>query len=209
MPASLHVDLLRPKVDWSAGEVELLAEAEPWPANGHPRRAGVSSFGISGTNAHLILEEAPDSAAAAAARGGEAPLALLPRSRSSSRRRPSRPCARPPGASPRTCWPDPQPELADVAYSPATTRSALEHRAAVPVEGYRIGCWPPSQAFAAAVVGIGPGDERQACLPLQRTGCSAARMGWSCAPRSPVFARGLRGDLRDLRPRTFRGRSRV
>ncbi|MEU5647239.1 type I polyketide synthase, partial [Streptomyces milbemycinicus] len=129
MPKTLHVDEPTPEVDWSAGAVELLTEARQWPETGQPRRVGVSSFGISGTNAHVILEQAPEAAPAEQA-DGDAPaeLPVTPwvvtgRNEAALREQAARlldHLTQQPDLSPR-----------DVGFSLVGTRSAFEQRAVV------------------------------------------------------------------------------
>ncbi|WP_049580089.1 type I polyketide synthase, partial [Streptomyces sp. SBT349] len=135
LPKTLHVDEPSPRIDWSAGAVELLTEPVAWERNGHPRRAGISGFGISGTNAHVIVEEAPEPAprrdvavapdTAATASGGVVPLMVSARSAGAlagqaARLREFLEGDAGAGVSP-----------ADVGWSLATTRAGLEHRAVV------------------------------------------------------------------------------
>ncbi|NJP64727.1 type I polyketide synthase [Streptomyces spiramenti] len=132
LPATLHVDEPSANVDWSAGAVSLLTGAAPWPANGRPRRAGVSSFGLSGTNAHVIVEEPPveqppaDEEPARAGAGfpdTDVPWVLSARTGEALHEQAVRLRAHVTGL--------PGLRPADIGYSLATTRTAFRHRAAV------------------------------------------------------------------------------
>ncbi|MFJ9245613.1 type I polyketide synthase [Streptomyces sp. NPDC101776] len=124
LPRTLHVDSPSPHVDWSAGAVELLTEARPWPeADGNrPRRAAVSSFGVSGTNAHVILEQPPTEAPlpTSDAEPTELPWVLSARTPEALRAQAGLLAAHLDGT---------EDELVDIAHSLAVTRGALEERA--------------------------------------------------------------------------------
>ncbi|GDY59330.1 hypothetical protein SVIO_099530 [Streptomyces violaceusniger] len=127
LPKTLHVEEPSEHVDWSAGAVSLLTEPTPWPETGAPRRAGVSSFGVSGTNAHVLLEQAPEAEVvdAAEAEGVDGPVAWVVSGRGAEGLRAQAGRLRDYVAE------RPEYGVADVALSLVTTRSVLEHRAVV------------------------------------------------------------------------------
>ncbi|MGW1998563.1 type I polyketide synthase, partial [Embleya sp. NPDC001921] len=138
LPRTLHVDVPTPHVDWSVGAVELLTQARAWPETGRPRRAAVSSFGISGTNAHVVIEQAaPTEGSPGTEDDGATPVAT-PEPAPAQGRIPWLVSARSEAglrAQARRlldhvrAHPDLDP--LDLAYSLAATRSALDVRAAV------------------------------------------------------------------------------
>nr|WLE93516.1 PKS T1 (KS-AT-DH-KR-KS-AT-DH-KR) [Streptomyces sp.] len=190
LPKSLHLDEPSPHVDWSAGAVELLSEARPWPETARPRRAGVSSFGASGTNAHVILEQAPEEAVEAES-VSEQP-ALLPWVLSAKNEEALRHQARALGEWVRA---DERRTATDVAYSLATTRAALECRAAV-VAGSRDELLRGLTAVAegeqpAGVVTNTAAESGNAVFVFPGQGSQWAGMALGLLESSPVFAARL------------------
>ncbi|MGW1379744.1 type I polyketide synthase, partial [Streptomyces sp. NPDC002446] len=197
LPKTLHVDRPSRHVDWSAGAVSLLTEQTPWPETGRPRRAAVSSFGISGTNAHLILEQpAPVEPAADAtvpdAHGG--PAAVLPWVLSARTPQALREQA---AVLREFLLERREVAAADIALSLATTRTAFEHRAAVAAED-RAGALAALAALAqgetvpGAVQGTAgaTGGGKTAVL-FSGQGSQRARMGAALYAAFPVYAQAF------------------
>ncbi|MEU7135935.1 type I polyketide synthase [Streptomyces sp. NPDC046261] len=125
LPQTLHVDEPTPHVDWTAGAVELLTKQVEWPETEGPRRAGVSSFGVSGTNAHVVLEQPSVVAEPEVGRVGlpVVPWVLSAAGENSLRAQADR----------LKSFVADNPELdpVDVGWSLASTRATLSHRAVV------------------------------------------------------------------------------
>ncbi|MEU7068389.1 type I polyketide synthase [Streptomyces sp. NPDC046161] len=231
LPRTLHVDEPSPNVDWSAGSVRLLTEPIAWPERGHAKRAGVSSFGLSGTNVHVIVEEAPkeepraDGSPAAATpaeedradasparedRADEAPADETPAPEAGGRR-PQEPRPIPVPVSARR--PEalaaqavrladhldahPDDALCDTAWSLATTRAALEHRAVVVADNraeltraLRVLAADPTLPAPGTVIGAACPDAPTAVL-FTGQGAQRLGMGRELHAAHPVFARAF------------------
>jgi acyl transferase domain-containing protein len=190
LPRTLHVDAPSSKVDWSAGNVTLLTEPVEWDRAGQPRRAGVSAFGVSGTNAHVIIEQPGDETGEpATADDDSAGAGVLPMLVSGA----SVPALRAQVERLADFLRDrPDLPVADLAAALATTRSAFEYRAAVLAENEAevlagLAAIAEGNPAANVMTGRDTGRHRLAMV-FSGQGAQRSGMGQELYARFPVFA---------------------
>ncbi|MFK4106593.1 type I polyketide synthase, partial [Streptomyces sp. NPDC019531] len=189
VPATLHVDQPSTHVDWTAGSVRLATEATGWPEVDRPRRAAVSAFGISGTNAHVVLEQAPVEEEQEGQPPGMPPTGVVPwvlsgRTPGALREQAARLCAY------AQAHPDADP--ARIAAALAHGRTAFEHRAAVLVHSHQ-----DAVSGLSALAAGEPADHTVTATALRKPapvlvfpgqGSQWVGMGRELLASSPVFA---------------------
>ncbi|UOX89595.1 SDR family NAD(P)-dependent oxidoreductase [Amycolatopsis sp. FBCC-B4732] len=179
LPRTLHVDAPTSHVDWASGGVRLLDEARPWPETGEPRRAGVSAFGMSGTNAHAILEAAPEAEEPEAVAAGPVPWVLSARTADALR------------AQAAALAAHDIEDTAGIGFSLVTTRTTFPHRAVV-VGDLPAGLTALAEGTPTANVVTGEaGAPGKVALVFPGQGSQWAGMALDLAESSPVFAARL------------------
>ncbi|WP_405812533.1 SDR family NAD(P)-dependent oxidoreductase [Streptomyces sp. NBC_01520] len=199
LPRTLHAERPTSQVDWEAGAVELLAEPREWPVTGEPRRGAVSSFGISGTNAHVIVEAAPDPEPRTEEPVWDRPLPLVLSARDE------------PGLAAQArrlldhlaTGTDPVP---DVAHALATARAALDRRAVVvgaDLSAVTAGLTALAESDPASGVVRGtPAGESRIAFVFPGQGSQWAGMAADLLDASPVFAATMADCAEALAPFT-------
>jgi phthiocerol/phenolphthiocerol synthesis type-I polyketide synthase E len=178
IPPSLHFTRPNPQVDLDSSPFYVPTELREWTRNGHPRRAGVSSFGIGGTNAHVILEEAPEAEATE-----DRPWQLLVLSART-------PVALESATRNLTSWlrANPDANLADVAFTLQAGRKMFAHRRAVVAHDVAdaatvLASVSPGRLFA----GAGEPGESPVVFMFPGDGAQHAGMGKDLYDEYPVF----------------------
>lgn len=186
LPRTLHADDPSPHIDWSSGTVQLLTEPRPWPSGSRVRRAAVSSFGISGTNAHLILEEAPEAHPEPQPAQPRTAEVFVLSARSATALNAMA------GALDEHLSAHPEQNLTDIAHSLATTRSQMPHRLAVTASSHH----ELRRVLASAARGDTPPEavrgkagtaRRKLAFLFTGQGSQRARMGQELHRDWPVF----------------------
>ncbi|MFE6872779.1 type I polyketide synthase, partial [Kitasatospora sp. NPDC057692] len=178
LPRTLHAGEASPHVEWEAGSVELLSEAQDWQDAGRPRRAGVSSFGVSGTNAHVILEQAPaveEAPAAVPSVPGVVPWVLSGRGARAVEGQAARLLAIASSLSP-----------ADIGVSLVSSRAVFEDRAVVLGGSVALAALAEGAEAPGLVRGRAASGGRLAVL-FTGQGSQRARMGAELYETQPVF----------------------
>ena len=197
MPKTLHVDEPSQQVDWMAGHVRLLTEPVPWPRDGKPRRAAVSSFGLSGTNAHVILEEAPASEAPAAepvAAPAMPAVPLLLSARTASALPAQMEALRAHLAA------NPGQRLADTGFSLATSRAALPHRLVLVAADREAALRALTPSGTAGMVAGSAAAEGLTALLFPGQGAQRIGMGRELYQGYPAFAEAADAVFEHLGP---------
>jgi polyketide synthase 12 len=199
LPATLHVDRPSSQIDWSQGAVEVLTAARPWPGTGRPRRTAVSAFGVSGTNAHVVLEQAPEPGPARDPADvappetvGALPWVFSGRDRAAVRVAAERLLAlldeRGAAGAPG------RPTNVDVGWSLTATRSAFEYRSVVLGDGREeltaaAGALATGVQAPGVVSGMVRGEDGRAGLLFAGQGAQRLGMGRELRGFFPAFAR--------------------
>ncbi len=192
LPKTLHADEVTAEVDWSSGAVQVLTQTRAWPETGAPRRAAVSAFGVSGTNAHVIIEQAPDPEPVAPAEPVTAPSAVVPWTLSAR----SEPALRAQAARLLNRVQEGDATPADLGLSLLSSRAVLDHRAVVVGAGTEA-LMAGLEALAAGVSAVGTvqgslqGSSGRVVFVFPGQGGQWVGMAAGLLGSSPVFAARL------------------